>query len=179
MKNTLIVYLIGSLRNPDVRTVAKVLRNIGLEVFDDWHAAGEKADEEWMAYEKSKGHTYQQALTGYAAQHTFEYDKHHIDRADATVLVAPAGKSAHLELGYSLGAGKPGFIYLPEEPERWDVMVKFATGVFGTINGLVAAMEDLKSGTNSKHVQPDAYGLVGTGRGNPGRLPGVPVQDLR
>jgi nucleoside 2-deoxyribosyltransferase len=140
----MIVYLIGSLRDPNVRTVAKVLRDRHVEVFDDWHAAGEKGDEEWMKYEKERGRTYWQALEGHAAKHTFEYDLHHLQQADVGVLVAPAGRSAHLELGYMLGQGKPGIIYMPEEPERWDVMVKFATQVCQHINGLVAHIEDLK-----------------------------------
>jgi hypothetical protein len=44
--------------------------------------------------------------------------------------VYPAGKSGHLELGYAIGAGKPGFILLEGEPDRFDVMLNFATGVF-------------------------------------------------
>jgi hypothetical protein len=46
----MMVYLIGSLRDPNVRTVAKVLRDRHIDVFDDWHAAGEKGDEEWMSF---------------------------------------------------------------------------------------------------------------------------------
>jgi nucleoside 2-deoxyribosyltransferase len=41
----------------------------------------------------------------------------------------PAGKSAHLELGYMIGRGKPCFVLFDEEPERWDVMYQFATAV--------------------------------------------------
>jgi hypothetical protein len=65
------------------------------------------------------------------AKHVFEFDKLHLDRTDAVVLLAPAGKSGHLELGYTIGKGKPGFILYPEEPsERWEVMTQFATAVF-------------------------------------------------
>jgi hypothetical protein len=42
----------------------------------------------------------------------------------------PAGKSGHLELGYMLGQGKKGYIFFDKEPERWDVMYQFATGIF-------------------------------------------------
>ena len=38
-----VVYLIGSLRLPAVRGLAAELRAEGFDVFDDWHAAGEKA----------------------------------------------------------------------------------------------------------------------------------------
>lgn len=123
------VYLIGSLRNPGIRQLATDIRSAGFDVFDDWHAAGEKADDCWMEYERMRGRTYKQALEGYAAEHTFLYDLKHLIRADLCVLALPAGKSSHLEFGYFLGQGRPGFIYMPTEPERWDVMVKFATGV--------------------------------------------------
>ena len=147
----MIVYLIGSLRNPEVPKVARILRNIGIEVFDDWHAGGEKADEEWMRYEKDRGRDYHQALAGHAARHTFEYDKFHLDRADVAVMVAPAGKSGHLELGYMLGQGKPGYIFMPDDPERWDVMVLFATKVVRHVNGLVAELEDIKPNYKSAY----------------------------
>lgn len=123
------IYLIGSLRNPEIPVLGEVLRNAGFEVFDDWFSPGEQADEKWQAYETARGHTYRDALNGYAARHVFEFDKYHLDRADIVVLTLPAGKSGHLELGYSLGKGKPGYVLFHEIPERWDVMYQFATGV--------------------------------------------------
>lgn len=134
------IYLIGSLRNPVVREVAKSLRQWGYDVFDDWHAAGHDADEHWMEYERARGRTYKEALASYAAEHTFSYDLYHLNRCDACVLVTPGGKSAHLELGYMLGQKKPGFILMLEEPERWDVMVKFATEVALTLDELQTFM---------------------------------------
>lgn len=124
------IYLIGSLRNPEIPALAARMRENGHEVFDDWFAAGPEADDYWQKYEQSRGHTYAQGLAGYAANHVFEFDKHHLDRAHAGVLLLPAGKSGHLELGYLIGQGKPCYILLPKEPERWDVMYRFATGVF-------------------------------------------------
>lgn len=140
----MVVYLIGSLRNPEVPVVAKILRDHDIEVFDDWHAGGEHADDEWMKYEQARGRNYHEALAGYAAQHTFQYDLFHLNRCDVGIMVAPAGKSGHLELGYLLGQGKPGYIYMPEDPERWDVMTLFATKIIRKINGLVAEIEDVK-----------------------------------
>lgn len=124
------IYLIGSLRNPAVPEVAARLRRLGHEVFDDWYAAGPEADDRWRDYEQQRGHNFAEALRGHAARHVFEYDKSHLDRCDAAVMLLPAGKSGHLEFGYILGQGKPGYILLPSEPERFDVMYNFATGVF-------------------------------------------------
>ena len=123
------IYLIGSLRNEEIPKHAEALRSVGLDVFDDWFAAGPEADDYWKRYEENRGRNYREALKGYAASHVFEFDRHHLDRCDAAFLALPAGKSAHLELGYVAGSRKPTFILL-DRPDRWDVMVKFATEVF-------------------------------------------------
>lgn len=124
------IYVIGSLRNEEIPNVATALRSVGLDAFDDWFAAGPEADDYWKKYEKSRGHEYQEALRGYAAKHVFDFDKSHLDRCDAAVLVLPAGKSGHLELGYFIGTGKPGYILLDGQDDRFDVMYQFAERVF-------------------------------------------------
>jgi hypothetical protein len=138
------VYLIGSLRNPEVNRIAAAIRELGYEVFDDWTAAGPTADDSWRDYEKQRGHTYPQALQGFAAKHVFAFDKFHLDRANIAVLLMPAGKSGHLELGYFLGTGKPGYVLFDQEPERFDVMYQFATGVFLEEQGLLDALANLR-----------------------------------
>lgn len=137
------IYLIGSLRNPAVPELGREIRELGFHVFDDWFAAGERADDSWQAYEQSRGHRMDEALNNYAACHTFAFDKFHIDRADAVVLLMPAGKSGHLELGYALGKGKLGFILFDKEPERFDVMYKFASAVFFEKDRLFQALTTL------------------------------------
>ena len=132
------VYLVGSLRNPAIREAAKVLRDAGMEVFDDWHGCGPEADDHWKTYEKDRGRTYIQALEGKLAGHAFNFDKSNLDEADTVVLILPAGKSGHLELGYAAGRGKDTFIVLePDRDEdRWDLMYKFATKVVTDIHGV-------------------------------------------
>lgn len=112
-------------------------------MFDDWYAAGPEADDYWKAYEKEKGHSYVEALSGYSASHVFGFDKHHLDTASAAILVLPAGRSGHLELGYMAGRGAYTAILLtPEyEDERFDVMYKFANRV---TYDLLSIAEDLR-----------------------------------
>jgi nucleoside 2-deoxyribosyltransferase len=138
------LYLIGSLRNAQIPLLAETLRMRlpGWEVFEDWYAAGERADDHWMEYEKGRGHSFIEALEGHAANHVFEFDKHHLDTSDAVCLVLPAGKSGHMELGYAVGRGIPGFILLDKEPERFDVMYRFATEVVNNVEDLVEAVKD-------------------------------------
>lgn len=123
------IYVIGSLRNKEIPEIGNTLRSTGLEVFDDWYAAGPEADDYWREYEIQKGNSYKEALRGYAARNVFAFDKSNLDRTDGAILVLPAGKSGHLELGYVSGTGKPTYILL-DSPDRWDVMYQFATEVF-------------------------------------------------
>lgn len=124
------IYLIGSLRNPKIPQLGRVLRSVGYNAFDSWFSAGPKADDHWQEYEKSKGLSFPQALDSYSAQHVFQFDQKHLQRCDMAALIMPAGKSGHLELGYATGLGKVTFIVLEQEPDRWDVMYAFAHKVF-------------------------------------------------
>lgn len=137
------IYLIGSLRNLAVPALAIDLRRLGFVVFDDWFAAGEKADDAWQAYEQGRDHTFAEALQGYAAQHIFEFDHRHLLESDIGVLLMPAGKSGHIEAGFLAGQGKPVYVLFPEEPGRFDVMYAFFAGVFGEQEDLLAALEAL------------------------------------
>lgn len=136
------IYVVGSLRNPRVPEVAQSLRGPGRQVFDDWYAAGPEADDYWQKYSQARGQTYLQALGDHAAQHVFNFDLTHLDESDVGVLVYPAGKSGHLELGYLRGQGKPCFILLDKEPERWDVMANFAL-VCKDMEALLEALQDI------------------------------------
>lgn len=122
-----VAYLIGSLRNDQVPHVAKQIREAfpEWEVFDDWFSPGPAADDYWRDYCKVRGQSYIEALDGWAGKHVFEFDHAHIDRADIGILLMPAGKSGHLELGYMIGQGKPCFYVMEEGIERWDVMLQF------------------------------------------------------
>lgn len=131
------IYLIGRMASISVPLVAKALRAANHTVFDDWISSGPEADLCWQAYEKARGRTYREALDGFHAQQSFALDKKHLDACDVAVLVAPAGKSAHLELGYIVGQGKPGYILLDGEPEKYDLMYLLATKIFISIDELI------------------------------------------
>lgn len=124
------IYLIGSLKNKEVLEVTKILRELGLDVFSDWLCPGPDADDYLRDYYRELGLNYREIMSSYAAKHIYEFDRHHLDRCDAAILVMPGGKSAHLELGYTIGKGKPGFILFDQEPERVDIMHQFATEIF-------------------------------------------------
>ena len=135
------IYLVGSLQNPQIPGVAKALRvSLGVEIFDDWYSPGPETDVFWRAHEKARGRTFKQALQGHHAQDVFAFDKRNLERADAVVLVLPAGKSGHLELGWAIGKGKPSFILLSGEPERFDLMYAFADYIAEDFDDLVGGL---------------------------------------
>jgi nucleoside 2-deoxyribosyltransferase len=132
------VYLIGALKNRSIIDLANDLRATGVDVFDDWISPGEETDTKWQEYEALRGRTYKEALEGYHAENAFNFDVSHLDEADIVVMVLPCGKSGHLEFGYSIGQGKLGYILFEEEPERYDLMYRFASDIFFSREDLIA-----------------------------------------
>jgi len=161
------LYLIGSLRNPEIPKIAGRIRKLGFDVFDDWYAAGPEADDKWRDYEKEREHSYKEALDGYAADHVFQFDKKHLLESNIAVLKLPAGRSGHLEGGVIAGFTlavlhlfkkyakrlkgvnmrreiKKFYIW-HDNPDRWDVMYKFADGVVYSFEELETELEKIKN----------------------------------
>jgi hypothetical protein len=136
------LYLIGSLRNPQLPIIGNRIRELGFDVFDDWFSGGEIADEAWQAHEELKGRSYVDALYDRYATHIWEFDKYHLDTSDLAVMVHPVGRSAHIELGYMAGLGKPTDVYFDQPVERWDVMLRFSSGVFFSQEDLLVALKE-------------------------------------
>ena len=132
------IYVIGALKNEYIPGIAAKLREeLGCEVFDDWHAAHPRADNEWQNYERTRERSYEQALKAPAAQNVFQFDKLHLDEATHGLLVLPAGRSGHLELGYLAGRGITTAILLDDDYDRWDVMYAFADLVTCDFNEVI------------------------------------------
>ena len=147
------VYLIGSLRNPEIPNVANKLRDAGYDVFDEWFSSGEKADDAWQEYCNKRGFTYKEALAGRHAQHVFALDRAYLDLSDVSVMVLPAGKSASLELGYTRGKGKPAFILLNGADEgRYEIMPNVATAVCRGMDELLFQLHDKFGAPKLKRV---------------------------
>ena len=138
------IYIIGTLKNWKVVDLGNYLRGRGFDAFDSWISPGPLADSYLRKYTKMRGLSYKEALHDYAAEHVFEFDKKHIDRCDMAVMLAPAGKSAHLELGYVIGRGKPGYILFEKEPARMDVMLRFATDIFFSRRDLIEGIKHVR-----------------------------------
>lgn len=137
-----LVYVVGSMRNPQVPMLAKQLRVDGFDVFDDWYSPGPQADDKWQEYEKARGRSYEEALEGWHAKNVFAFDDFNLNRAHAGVLVYPAGKSGHLELGKLAGRGIPTWILADGQPKRYDIMTQFATqGIYYSTETLITSLK--------------------------------------
>lgn len=130
------IYLVGSLRNPFIPELAVHLRSLGHEVFDDWYGSGPADDDNWREYELARGRPYEEAISGKAATNICAFDKANILASDTVILVLPAGRSGHMEIGFAAGAGKATYILLDAEYERWDVMYRLTDGVFRSVDVL-------------------------------------------
>ncbi len=122
------VYVASSWRNEHQPEVVEAVRAWGHEVYD-FRTPPESSGFAWSeidpAWEGWSFEQYQAALQHPRAREGCRADFSHMTWADACLLVMPCGRSAHLELGWSAGAGKKTCIYFPPgemyEPE---LMVK-------------------------------------------------------
>ncbi len=122
------VYVATSWRNDCQPSVVEALRSDGHEVYDfrnpavgdhGFHWSEIDPDwEDWTQLDYLRGLRHDLALDG------FKKDMDALRRADAVVLVMPCGRSAHLELGWAVGAGRRTVILLSDgEPELMNLMV--------------------------------------------------------
>lgn len=123
------IYVASSWRNRYQPGVVGLLRMRGHEVYDfrnpapgNTGFAWSDVDPDWQAWETRR---YIELLGHPIAQAGFKLDFDAMKWATAGVLVLPCGRSAHLEAGWFLGAGKPVVVYIPEpcEPELMYLLV--------------------------------------------------------
>lgn len=116
------IYVASSWRNAAQPAIVALLRSIGHDVYDfrdPAHAFGWKEIEAgWQSWTPAQ---FREALKTEPARRGFEADRIACEGADATVLVMPCGRSAHLELGVAVGMGQKTAVYIPHgaffEPE--------------------------------------------------------------
>lgn len=124
------VYVASSWRNDVQPDVVAAIRAAGIEAYDfknpddatgfHWSEVGLRRDND-----AADVNEYLEALLHPRAVAGFRSDFEAMQRADAFVLVLPCGRSAHLELGWAVGAGKRTAILLedPCTPELMYAMV--------------------------------------------------------
>lgn len=122
------IYVASSWRNPTQGAVVQVLRCAGFSVYDfknppngtgfHWTEVGLQHNND-----ESEVSEYLAALENPRSIEGFDSDFDAMKAADIFVLVLPCGRSAHLELGWAVGAGKRTAILL-EDPCTPELMYK-------------------------------------------------------
>lgn len=131
------IYVASSWRNRHQPALMHVLRAAGLDAYDFRHpegATGFAWREVMPNYTPGSNEVLpSDYITGMAhprAREGFDSDMAALRRADTCVLVLPCGRSAHLELGWAVGAGKRTAVLLdspdvPMVPELMYGMVDY------------------------------------------------------
>jgi hypothetical protein len=134
------IYVASSWRCAHQPCVVNALRVAGHEVYDFRHPRADNEGFRWSEISATwkdwtPGDFRSVILDHPIAERGFAFDWQAMKWADTCVLVLPCGRSAHLEAGYFVGAGKALFILIldPCEPE---LMYKMATGICLSINDL-------------------------------------------
>lgn len=141
------IYVAGSLRNPVVLETACKIKEAGHEVFVDWFGGGPGADDAWRDAEKALGFNLKQALRRPMAQNIIQFDTRWLDWSDIILVVKP-GTSSSMELARQLfHSKKPGYALFPDgDPERWDVMLAWATDIFYSVDEFLEEISQVKLG---------------------------------
>ena len=155
------VYVASSWRNSQQPDVVQDLMAAGHEVYDfrnpeegNHGFAWSDIDPGWLNWTPEE---YRRALSHPLAEEGFRLDFDALKWCECCVLVLPAGPSAHMELGWAIGAFRSSFIlYTGREEELYrgatvslhripepDLMYKMASGVATSIPELVALMAEV------------------------------------
>jgi hypothetical protein len=137
MTTTSPIYVASSWRNPHYDSVLASIRAGGFECYDFKNPQPGDHGFHWSDvggpdWRQADGAEFKAMLRHPIAAAGFDSDMGALRRARIVVLVLPCNRSAHLELGYAVGAGKHTAVLLDEtfEPELMYRMVeKIATDV--------------------------------------------------
>lgn len=135
------VYVASSWRNPYYDGVCAILTAAGI----DHYNFREPDSGAGFSWDQVGGHIveglvdrdeYRTLLEHPRAVEGFAADFAAMEKADTFVLVLPCGKSAHLELGWAVGAGKRTAILL-EDPIQPELMYRMADHLSPSIHELL------------------------------------------
>jgi hypothetical protein len=122
------IYVASSWRNDVQPSVVAALRQHGHEVYDFKNPGPGDNGFHWSEIEGGWQNwtveRFRDCLAHPIAQRGFKGDMDALTSCDACVLVLPCGRSAHLELGQAVGAGKRTAILLSEDKFEPELMYK-------------------------------------------------------
>lgn len=141
------IYVASSWRNELQQEIVRLLREAGHEVYDFKNPAPgnngfhwSEIDPQWSTWSPQQ---FKDGLCHEIAGAGFWSDMNALEECDCCVLLLPSGRSAHLEAGWAIGAGKPTAILLAKgmEPE---LMYAMTPHICVDIPELLEAVEEIK-----------------------------------
>lgn len=133
-------YLASSWRNPMQPAVSAVLTAAGIDHYDFRNPAPDVSGFSWFEidprWQQWTAAQYVAALEHPVAVEGYRRDFEAMQRADTFVLVLPCGRSAHLELGWAVGAGKRTAI-LTRDGEEPELMAKMVDHIATSVHDLL------------------------------------------
>lgn len=140
------IYVASSWRNPLYEGVLAVLHAAQLTYYDFTHPVAGNAGFHWHeidpGWQQWSPEQYREALSHPLAKSGFTFDMDALKACDTLLLVLPCGRSAHLELGYAIGAGKKTIIYYPSDMQMEpELMYKAADHLCLSMGEVLAALD--------------------------------------
>lgn len=140
------VYVASSWRNLYQELVVQRLRVENHEVYDFKNPEPENHGFHWSEIDPDwRNWTTDQFVEGLdheKAEFGFALDMQALHHCDACVLVLPCGRSAHLELGYAVGANKRSIVFCPPELKlEPELMYKMCDLVTGSLDVVVQNLQ--------------------------------------
>ena len=143
------IYLASSWRNPLQPDVVAALRSRHFETYDFRHPASGNEGFSWReidpAGERWTPEQFRKAMQHPVARRGYGLDIDALKRCDVCVMLQPCGRSAALELGYAVGAGKRTAALLSDGSEP-ELMLKMADRLFVDLEELLVWLQGLREG---------------------------------
>lgn len=141
------VYVASSWRNPRQQDVVVRLRSAGHEVYDFRNPAPGDHGFGWrqcatLEQIKDARAFRDEVLTHPVARAAFRKDMSALAAADATVLLLPCGRSAHLELGFATGAGQRTLVLLDNPMSEPELMYLMNSEICVSLDEVVEKLGD-------------------------------------
>jgi hypothetical protein len=138
------IYVASSWKTDIQPEVVSALRAAGYDVYDFRHPAPGNAGFSWSDVGLPTGPQSADALRTILqddrCKEGFRLDMTALQEADACVLLQPSGRSAHLELGYSAGAGKFTVVFLRND-EVPDLMYRMCDSLVTSLSELLNVLK--------------------------------------
>ena len=146
MPEPLKVYIASSWRNEEHQQLVALMRAHGFDVYDFRNAETATTWAKMGLPHLWSTSDFLQCLKHPEAERAFQSDDKALRDCDICILALPCGRSAHLEAGLAMGAGKFTLIYLGD---KWDgepeLTYKMADGIVVSQNQLVAACRSYRT----------------------------------